>query len=101
VCCSFGPKLLAQERKAHMDRTRIREVVVSIISGELSIGSPREICDASRLHEDLGFDSLDEAQFWEELDDVFGINIPVEKRTEIKTVGDAINVVNCLLRLPS
>ncbi len=48
------------------------------------------INENTRIQEDLGADSIDIVEILMTLDDEYGIKIPDEKATEIKTLGDVI-----------
>ena len=48
------------------------------------------INENTRIKEDLGADSIDIVEILMTLDDEYGIKIPDEKATEIKTLGDVI-----------
>ncbi|MBO6263562.1 MAG: acyl carrier protein, partial [Clostridia bacterium] len=48
----------------------------------------------SDVVKDLGADSLDVVQMLMELEDQFGITVPEEEATEIKTVADIIKIID-------
>ena len=48
------------------------------------------INENTRIQEDLGADSIDIVEILMTLDEEYGIKIPDEKATEIKTLGDVI-----------
>jgi acyl carrier protein len=48
----------------------------------------------SKFKEDCNFDSLDEVQFIMEIEEKFGISIPNEEATEVKSVGDVIKLIS-------
>jgi len=51
----------------------------------------------STLAADLGFDSLQTLEFVAELEDRFGITVPVDQVPHIQTVGQAVACVRNLL----
>jgi acyl carrier protein len=60
--------------------------ILGLVGEELSL-------DSSFL-EDLDADSLDIAELVEEIEQEFGVTIPVEEAEQIETVGDAIRYIN-------
>ena len=48
------------------------------------------INENTRIQEDLGADSIDIVEILMTLDEEYGIKIPDEKATEIKTLGDVV-----------
>jgi acyl carrier protein len=80
-----------------MESNGIREKVVDIICRKLDV--PKEkVSDATKYTEDLGADSLDQAELVMEFEDEFDINIPDEAEGKIKTVGDTIKFIEELLK---
>ena len=71
------------------------EEVVKIISEQLNI--PQEkVTMESDIVKDLGADSLDVVELLMTLEDNTGKTIPEEKVTEVKTVGDVVNLLKSL-----
>lgn len=58
---------------------------------------PVEPAANSTLAADLGFDSLQTLEFMAELEDRFGIIVPIDQVPRIQTVGEAVNCVRSLL----
>jgi acyl carrier protein len=58
---------------------------------------PVDLAAHNTLAADLGFDSLQTLEFVAELEDRFGITVPVEQVPRIQTVGEAVNCVRSLL----
>jgi acyl carrier protein len=58
---------------------------------------PVEVAAHSALAADLGFDSLQTLEFVAELEDRFGITVPIDQVPRIQTVGEAVNCVRSLL----
>jgi len=58
---------------------------------------PVDLAAHSALAADLGFDSLQTLEFVAELEDRFGITVPIEQVPRIQTVGEAISCVRSLL----
>lgn len=52
-----------------------------------------DITKDSRIVEDLNADSLDVVEMVMDLEDEFGVSIPDEAVTDLKTVGDIVNFV--------
>ena len=51
------------------------------------------LTDDTRLHEDLGADSLDVVEIVMSCEERFGVEIPNRKATSLATVGDAVRCV--------
>ncbi len=58
---------------------------------------PVELAATSTLAADLGFDSLQTLEFVAELEDEFGITVPIDQVPRIQTVGEAVNCVRALV----
>ncbi len=58
---------------------------------------PVALAAQSTLSADLGFDSLQTLEFVAELEDRFGITVPIEQVPRIQTVGEAVACVRTLL----
>ncbi|HEY3383977.1 MAG TPA: phosphopantetheine-binding protein [Vicinamibacterales bacterium] len=58
---------------------------------------PVDLGAQSALAADLGFDSLQTLEFVAELEDQFGITVPIEQVPRIQTVGEAVACVRMLL----
>ncbi|MCI9407407.1 MAG: acyl carrier protein [Clostridia bacterium] len=68
------------------------EEVAKILSEQLNI--PQEkITMESDIVKDLGADSLDVVELLMTLEDTTGKTIPEEKVTDVKTVGDVVNLL--------
>lgn len=57
-----------------------------------------EILEEHSFNQDLDFDSLDELEFIIDAEKKFGIDIPDEAVENVKTVKDAIDVLEKLLK---
>lgn len=71
----------------------IKEILVQ----QLAV-KPEQIKSEAKIIGDLGADSLDAMEIVTALEERFGIAIPDEEATEIKTVGEIIDLVNQKLR---
>jgi acyl carrier protein len=58
---------------------------------------PVSLAAHSTLSADLGFDSLQTLEFVAELEDRFGIIVPIDEVPRIQTVGEAVACVRTLL----
>ena len=80
-----------------MEESNVKDKVVDIISQKLDV--PKEkILMETKYTEDLGADSLDQAELVMEFEDEFDINIPDEAEGKIKTVGDTVKFIEDLLK---
>lgn len=71
------------------------EEIAKILAEQLDIPVSK-ITLQSNIIDDLGADSLDIVEMLMTLEDTTGKTIPDEKVTEIKTVGDLVDVLNSL-----
>ncbi|MBL8087890.1 MAG: acyl carrier protein [Chthonomonas sp.] len=67
---------------------RVKKVVVE----ELNV-KDEEVSETANFQEDLGADSLDVVELVMAFEEEFGIDIPDEDVTNLKTVGDAVNYI--------
>jgi acyl carrier protein len=80
-----------------MEEQAVKDKVVDIISQKLDV--PKEkVTMETKYTEDLGADSLDQAELVMEFEDEFDINIPDEAEGKIKTVGDTVKFIEELLK---
>lgn len=68
------------------EKESCREQVVALLAKQLN-KKAEEVKDEHRIVEDLGADSLDVVEMLMELEDAYGVTIPDEEATNIKTVG--------------
>jgi len=66
--------------------------IVEVISEKLSI--PAENITEAATFKDLGADSLDIAEIIMSFEEVFGIEIKDEDAEKIKTINDAVELIN-------
>ena len=67
--------------------------VKKMLANQLNI-DVKKIEENSRLVEDLGADSLDMIEMLMTLEEKFGITIPDEKTSELKTVADIASYID-------
>jgi acyl carrier protein len=90
----WGVDVLELER-AVADMGALREIgaeVRDILCFHLGVEAAR-LTDDTRLHEDLGADSLDVVEIVMSCEERFGVEIPNSAATALTTVGDAIRCV--------
>ena len=75
-----------------MDRPEIEEKVRKVLAEQLAVDEG-QVTTAARFAEDLNADSLDLTEAVLALEDELGIEIPEEEMAEIKTVGQAVELV--------
>ena len=75
-----------------MTRDEVLTLVREHLAEELEVEIDR-IDEGTRFKEDLDADSLDLYELLMELEDGYGIRVPEEQATHIKTVGDAVGFV--------
>ena len=75
-----------------MDSSSIKDKVVEIIVQKLDVAKEKVTME-TKFQEDLGADSLDQAELVMEFEDEFDINIPDDAEGKIKTVGDTVKFI--------
>ena len=80
-----------------MTREEIKKEVIAI-ADRLTWMKDDDIQENDCFRKDLGFDSLDEVEFIIDAEKKFGIDIPDEAVENVKTVKDAIDVLEKLLK---
>lgn len=68
------------------------EKVVQILAEQLSV-DPDKITMDSMIEDDLDADSLDAIDIVMSIEDEFGIEVPDEAITDMKSVGDIVNFI--------
>ncbi len=71
------------------------EEVAEILAEQLGI-SKSKITESSEIVKDLGADSLDVVELLMTLEDKTGKTIPEDKVSDVKTVGDVVNMLSTL-----
>jgi acyl carrier protein len=79
-----------------MDVAEIEERVRKILAENLSVPEDQVTMEA-RFQEDLDADSLDLVEAVLALEEEFGVSIPEEEMEGVKTVGQAVSLVNTKL----
>ena len=77
-----------------MDREEIKKKLITLIE---RITWENDIKDESQFNYDLGFDSLDAVDLIIDTEREFGISIPDEQAEKVKTVKDAIDLIESLV----
>jgi acyl carrier protein len=78
--------------EASMESAAVKDKVVDIICQKLDV-SKEKVSMETKYAEDLGADSLDQAELVMEFEDEFDINIPDDAEGKIKTVGDTVKFI--------
>ena len=68
---------------------KLKEIIANVLNVD-----PDEIKPESTIIDDLGADSLDVYQIAMEIEEEFEIEIPTEEIEGIKTVGEAVELIN-------
>lgn len=77
-----------------MDREEIKKKLIPLIE---RITWENDIKDESQFNYDLGFDSLDAVDLIIDTEREFDISIPDEQAEKVKTVKDAIDLIESLV----
>jgi len=75
-----------------MDKAEIQEKVCTILAEQLAV-APDKVTPAARFSEDLDADSPDLVEAVLALAEEFGVSIPEEEMEDVKTVGEAVDLV--------
>ncbi len=75
-----------------MSDAEILAKVIKVTVEELSV-KEEEVTEAASFTEDLGADSLDVVELVMAFEEEFGIDIPDDDVTQLKSVGDAVNYI--------
>lgn len=73
----------------------VSDKIIKIIADQLN-KDVSEITSEQELVQDLGADSLDAVEIIMNIEEEFGIEIPEEEASKIKTVGEIIDVIEKL-----
>lgn len=84
-----------ERKEMTMDRSSALSTMREVIAAQLDI-APETIQESSDLAGDLGADSLDLLQLVTSFEDTFDVEIPDEDFERIKTVADALDVLERL-----
>ncbi|HEY5288869.1 MAG TPA: acyl carrier protein [Caulobacteraceae bacterium] len=87
-------QLALVEDKVDPSERVIREDISTIFAQVL--GHPVNVSDHTDIVEDLGMDSLGVMNFVMAIEDFYDISIPLDRITQIQTVGDLIHAVEDL-----
>ncbi|HEX9376639.1 MAG TPA: acyl carrier protein [Actinomycetota bacterium] len=83
-----------------MDRSEIEARVRKVLAEQLAVDEAQVTAEA-RFAEDLNADSLDLTEAVLALEDEMGIEIPEDEMENVKTVGQAIEMVATKLGVPA
>lgn len=75
----------------------MQEKIIKIIAEKLDVDASK-ITMETRLVEDLGADSIDVVEMVMAFEDEFNISLPDEEIAKMKTVKDAIEYINSLIK---
>ena len=78
-----------------MERNEIAQRVLEMLAGK--VGKGREISLDSSVIADTGLDSVSVMDFVFELEDEFGITVPLDRISDVKTVGQLTDAVYGLI----
>jgi acyl carrier protein len=79
-----------------VDRSEIAEKLTQVLVDELGLDADK-ITEEADFEEDLDVDSLGVVELLMALEDEFGVKIPDEEAENIRTVGQAIDLVHAKL----
>lgn len=71
--------------------------VIKIISEQLELDSDRKLTEATSVVDDLGADSLEVIELVMKMEEEFGVEMPEEETSKLKTVGDIVKAIDAKL----
>lgn len=72
----------------------LRNRLIAIIAEIGEVDDPSVITDTADLYKDVGIDSMQALEIMLELEKQLGVAVSEDKLKEIRTLGDALRVVN-------
>jgi acyl carrier protein len=75
-----------------MDRAEIESKLIELAAEQAGV-KVEEVTPATHFHNDLNFDSLDDVEYAMSVEDEFHLNVPDERVEKIRTVADAVELV--------
>lgn len=76
-----------------MGEERIVDRVIKIVSEQLDVDPSKELTESTSIVDDLGADSLEAIELVMKLEDEFGVKVPEEETSNLKTIGDIVSIV--------
>ena len=76
-----------------MDRSQVSERLKEVLVNEMGLDAEK-ISEEASFEEDLEVDSLGVVELLMALEDEFGVKIPDEEAEDIRTVGQAVDMVH-------
>ena len=67
--------------------------VIKIISEQLELDPNKELTESTSVVDDLGADSLEVIELIMKMEEEFGVEMPEEETTKLKTVGDIVKAI--------
>ncbi|MCR5178405.1 MAG: acyl carrier protein [Lachnospiraceae bacterium] len=71
-----------------MEMEKLKKIIAEVLGAD-----PAEINENTLFVDDLAADSLDILEIIMQIQDVFGIEVPQEEAINVKTVGEAANMI--------
>ncbi len=71
-----------------MEMEKLKKIIAEVLGAD-----PAEIGENTSFVDDLAADSLDILEIIMQIQDVFGIEVPQEEAINVKTVGEAANMI--------
>jgi acyl carrier protein len=85
--------IVCEQEGQGMDRDQVSERLKDVLVTELGLDADK-INDDANFEEDLEVDSLGVVELLMALEDEFGVKIPDEEAEDIRTVGQAVDMVH-------
>jgi len=89
---SASPRGPAAETEVQVDRQEVLEKVRAALSEVLEL-LPEDVREDSLFREDLDADSLDLVELLLQMEREYGFKVSDEEAAEIRTVGDAVDLI--------
>lgn len=80
-----------------MSEQKTIDRVIKIISEQLELDPNKELTESTSVVDDLGADSLEVIELIMKMEEEFGVELPEEETTKLKTVGDIVKAIEAKL----
>ena len=77
-----------------MSEEKTIDRVIKIVSEQLGLGPDKKITESTSIVDDLGADSLEVIEMVMKMEEEFGIAMPEEETSKLKTVGDIVKAID-------
>ena len=84
----------------NINRSEIAEKLIELAAEQAGVDA-QELTLETHLINDLNFDSLDTVEYVMQIEEAYEVNIPDEYATEVRTIGQAVDMLWALMTPPA